>query len=298
MGINDNKWLHVSVFYKMGIWNTLLFKCVHPFLLNTRKNGYLSRFLIHLNTERGENLRLSFQVKNDRAKEFLEEITGYLKTYMQACPSPDFMPVAPGTTFMMDFPANSIFFRLHQCSQLPAPEMLVPDIHDFQYALSTAIIKAFETEEFEEGMITTFYSYTGLSFFAVYEEVRGDLTVITGLLLNRLEQIWNDKQIQSMKKLFSIQKEELLETVAECFSLKGTILELDWLSAWRLSCREFIKTMISKVSPEYLNDAILNGFDRIAQQLNLSERTKMLNWMLLKAISDFIETREGIRPAF
>jgi hypothetical protein len=281
MAAKQYKWLNISIFYSRPSWHLLLADGLEPFLKSSREEGLVNRFVIHFNEQRGEHLRIWFEVEKPFERPFLTRLSQFFEDYLQTCPSRPQEPKAPITNFIGDFPCNQVFYGLHRLQPLCGDPLSATTHCEQSYALSQMILEAFRETEIDAQNVETFYLYVGLSLLQSFNHASNP-----ALVKSLEERFYHQADIRQNSISENVLQQFiplLREMTTEIICAERTETEMRWLAVWQVLCKKQFNQPFG-ISFHDLAELVLQALDGIALQLNIPKRRfQLLTTVLIKS---------------
>lgn len=266
---NGTIWVNVSIFFNLNDWSRLIADGITPYCISMRQQEWLINYILYLNRERGENIRVSFHVKQDKAKDFLLETDRYFKYYLASNPSCARLNNNKILNFISDFPENSIFYKLYSSFENGLPGRCKGVMQSFQSEYSNLWHTAFLNEPFDDETVTVFFMYSVISL--LYSPDISEINFIHLLLRlkDNYEQMFDDNRKKIVHEILKSKKAELLELAEEVFYPKINDNNFIWLSEFQDSCSSYYKELEHYTEDFDIENATKWAINKISDQLNI-----------------------------
>jgi len=281
------KWLHISIYCAREKWKSVLYQVVAPYVAERMANKKIYNYRLHFNADRGSNLRLTVQVEKSYCTIFLDKITDMLKAYFsQHAPPYRVEECKTIDKFLLDYPENAIFYKLYQLPELPFEPGMANNMHKLLTVFSDAFLDAFENEEFDDDIISTFYTYASFILLLQFESNLKPFLSVVQNVQGSLCKKWTKEKIYETQKIFSECKEDLVSIAEEISLLSEDIDEMKWMLTWKDACQNFSFSIISCDIVE-CETILAITMNEMAFQLKLDLHGESLKWTIYEAYGLF-----------
>ncbi|HTR30744.1 MAG TPA: hypothetical protein VMH27_15845 [Puia sp.] len=281
----EYRWLHSSIFYNRRQWNSLLAGGIAPFCSAAAREGRLKRFIVHFNEQRGQNVRVAFEVKKTFERPFLARLSDYFTNYLGLHPSSPPEQILPIRNFIGDFPVNKVFYHLYDLQRSCLNPACEEALQEFRHKFSDAMIIALAEEVIEPDLIETFFLYAGLTLLASFLDLSppGCAADLRARCLQNLGQ----HDLHRIERLMMEFSNVLHEITADIREGTDSGTALGWLNNWRDACRNLTELSSSLDKPFHI-DLFMLAMESLASQTNIPiSRSRILMWSMVRETLDF-----------
>jgi hypothetical protein len=230
----EYQWLNISLYYSRRSWHSLLVDGLSPFLKSVRQDGSVNRFIIHFNEQKGENLRICFEVEKPHERLFLTGLSDYFEHFFRSFPGNHAEPKLPIANFICDFPSNRVFYHLHRLQPVSSDPFLTKILCDQRCALSQIMLEAFRDTVIDQEIIETFYLYTGLTLLQAFYTATGPS--LAECLTDRFHCQMDHADCGIPESVMQQFTPLLHEMTVEIRDTGNNEAALQWLADWREFC--------------------------------------------------------------
>jgi hypothetical protein len=167
--------LRISIFYNQTEWHNLLKICLAPLIRELFPDNWPEYYLVFLNKERGDNIRVSFMIRSEKAQSIIDQLDSKISAFLTENPSIDSIPNYMSEDFFMDFPNNSIRCNLFSKKHLLSgsdPNQLT----SLRFCISKCILECLSGDPIDPEQSFTFSIYLLFSLIKVYSPKLSEAT--------------------------------------------------------------------------------------------------------------------------
>ncbi|RFS26879.1 hypothetical protein DVR12_03590 [Chitinophaga silvatica] len=237
--------VNLSVYYNQAEWHLFFRNCLNPLLkeLKVRNGDAIESVLLYCNTDKGDNIRLSFRINAFTIDEFMDFIRKSLQTYLTEKPSETKEIAHPIKQFFMNYPNNSIVENINLPDVMEEWQDQYIDVQTF---ISALILKEFEEDLIEE---ETCFSFTIYLLFVLFKikltgdnkEIINTINQLIATVESRYQERYFFKESEKNKISGYIEKvyEKNLPAINEIYlEVWEEDSSLIWISEWKSLLRK------------------------------------------------------------
>jgi hypothetical protein len=249
----NNTWIRLSVFYPRAKWHLLIAGCLSPLMKELQHRRLATIYILALNAQQGDNIRLSISVKRMSAEAAAKKIDDYIRTFLQRSPSVTVKVTHHINGFFMDIASNSVLYNM-----FGKPEE-IPAENTMRYRLSNSFIRAVGTEPIGNTTLFSFLLYIQASILHLHHQIPSLAAEKLGTLIDQLGQRLPPDKASEMDlqrdSLFKKNREDLQGIIDEVWNTQRPATpSLKWLSEWRNALRQYFSDGLT----------IANGYETIS----------------------------------
>lgn len=232
MNTGGNCYIIVSVFYNKRSWHTFINRFVVPFIKENQECWPNLSFLMHLGSNYGEHIKLTFRVDQTCMIDFDKLMRTSIIAFIENNPSDDKKMIYPLGNYFANYPNNSLWYN-------PS----IDDLTIVQAEISKAMLGAFGSDdEIDDENLVTFLVYMQLVVIRTYYP---DLSIVRQIIPQL-----KDVASEVIGSTYSPGSNDLSGTARDNELILADIIrfvweafpynELIWLKDWSLMCKNLI----------------------------------------------------------